>query len=473
MTSRMSSGSSRADSAVEPTRSREHHGDLAALGGILRLRGSAPRRWRQAERALPTVLLELGDRRAASSADVRARTPSSFRSWHRSDPQDGKSRYRSRKARAYWPRPSFPAIPQSAASPPLGDLSWPNRATGPVRQRVYSTFGAQHRGREIGFEHVVPILQRHGLRRTPGPIPTLLCEDIETTICLDREGSHFLGDVRLGDVSREHCGFAAFVLICLTSFSARSALRFTSTTLAPSRANRIAVAMPLPTPSPRGAAPVTTATLPLSRPAMFVPLMRCVWASTTASILLSQPCKPGFPKWLPSSISTRVARMFVLPSRADIVRSLRRVRLVARSGYRGVTAALLSLAKHVVLATSKGSIVQDRLSTSLKAVWIGFVALATNPAIAADMSTDELRQFLEGRTYYLETTAGGTLGAKRPSHIVLRARRRRYQSHSERQDLAGRVDDQGQHGVRRVEGSSEVAQSLTRPVSIACRRRHE
>src|SRR5262245_51727831 len=72
-------------------------------------------------------------------------------------------------------------------------------------------------------------------------------------------------------------------LICLKSFSARSALRFTSTTLAPSRANRIAVAIPLPTPSPRGAAPVTTATLPLSRPAMFVPLMRCVWASLAAS----------------------------------------------------------------------------------------------------------------------------------------------------------------------------------------------
>jgi hypothetical protein len=52
----------------------------------------------------------------------------------------------------------------------------------------------------------------------------------------------------------------------------------------------------------------------LSRPAMFVPLMRCVWASTTASIFLSQPYKPGFPKWLPSWTSTRVARMSVLPS---------------------------------------------------------------------------------------------------------------------------------------------------------------
>ncbi len=32
----MSSGSSRADSAVEPTRSREHHGQLAALCGVSR-----------------------------------------------------------------------------------------------------------------------------------------------------------------------------------------------------------------------------------------------------------------------------------------------------------------------------------------------------------------------------------------------------------------------------------------------------
>jgi hypothetical protein len=42
-------------------------------------------------------------------------------------------------------------------------------------------------------------------------------------------------------------------LICLASFSARSALGLTSTTLAPSRAKMMAVAMPLPTPSPRGA----------------------------------------------------------------------------------------------------------------------------------------------------------------------------------------------------------------------------
>src|SRR5580698_8073418 len=47
--------------------------------------------------------------------------------------------------------------------------------------------------------------------------------------------------------------------------SARSAPRFTRTTLAPSRANRMAVAVPLPIPSPRGAAPVTMATLPARR----------------------------------------------------------------------------------------------------------------------------------------------------------------------------------------------------------------
>jgi len=66
-------------------------------------------------------------------------------------------------------------------------------------------------------------------------------------------------------------------------------------------------------------------------------------------------------------------------------------------------------AKHLVFATSNWAIVQYLLSASHKAVWISLVALATNPAIAADMSADELRRFLRGRTYYLETIAGGTL----------------------------------------------------------------
>ncbi|MEO6784389.1 MAG: hypothetical protein ABI407_22640 [Bradyrhizobium sp.] len=51
--------------------------------------------------------------------------------------------------------------------------------------------------------------------------------------------------------------------------------------------------------------------------------------------------------------------------------------------------------------------VQKRLAS--KAIWIGFIALAAEQAIAAEMSSDELRQFLVGRTYFLETTAGGTL----------------------------------------------------------------
>jgi hypothetical protein len=53
--------------------------------------------------------------------------------------------------------------------------------------------------------------------------------------------------------------------------------------------------------------------------------------------------------------------------------------------------------------------VSDRLFTSFKAACGGFVALSATSAIAADMSTDELRTFLMGRTYYLEVTAGGTL----------------------------------------------------------------
>src|SRR5580658_326276 len=54
--------------------------------------------------------------------------------------------------------------------------------------------------------------------------------------------------------------------IVSSSAFARSRLRLTSTTRAPSRANSMATAAPLPTPSACDAAPVTMATLPSSRP---------------------------------------------------------------------------------------------------------------------------------------------------------------------------------------------------------------
>jgi hypothetical protein len=53
--------------------------------------------------------------------------------------------------------------------------------------------------------------------------------------------------------------------------------------------------------------------------------------------------------------------------------------------------------------------VSNRLFASFKAACGGFVALSATAAIAADMSTDELRKFLIGRTYYLEVAASGTL----------------------------------------------------------------
>src|SRR5437773_9261143 len=49
---------------------------------------------------------------------------------------------------------------------------------------------------------------------------------------------------------------------------ARFTSRSTQSTRAPSRANRIAAALPLPSPGPRDPPPVTIATLPVSRPAI-------------------------------------------------------------------------------------------------------------------------------------------------------------------------------------------------------------
>src|SRR3954471_3208178 len=59
--------------------------------------------------------------------------------------------------------------------------------------------------------------------------------------------------------------------IAATVSAARSTTWSTQTTLAPSRANRIDVALPLPTPSPREPAPVTSATFPFKRSAIAAP----------------------------------------------------------------------------------------------------------------------------------------------------------------------------------------------------------
>src|SRR5437868_6250769 len=104
----------------------------------------------------------------------------------------------------------------------------------------------------------------------PGaPMPTLLCRMSSRPYFLTAKSAIASAASGLATSPANTAASPPSSLICLASLSARSALRLTSTTLAPSRANRMAVAMPLPTPSPRGAAPVTTATLPFRRPAMF------------------------------------------------------------------------------------------------------------------------------------------------------------------------------------------------------------
>ncbi|HXD47021.1 MAG TPA: hypothetical protein VN655_18005 [Pseudolabrys sp.] len=45
----------------------------------------------------------------------------------------------------------------------------------------------------------------------------------------------------------------------------------------------------------------------------------------------------------------------------------------------------------------------------VNAALTGFIFVSATPAIAEDMSSDQLRKFLVGRTYFLEVTAGGTL----------------------------------------------------------------
>lgn len=54
-------------------------------------------------------------------------------------------------------------------------------------------------------------------------------------------------------------------------------------------------------------------------------------------------------------------------------------------------------------------ILRSRPSAWLTAFFLGLVGMSQITAMAADMSTDELRKFLIGRTYYLEVASGGTL----------------------------------------------------------------
>lgn len=51
----------------------------------------------------------------------------------------------------------------------------------------------------------------------------------------------------------------------------------------------------------------------------------------------------------------------------------------------------------------------DWLLTPLKGSCLGLIAISATSAFAADMTTDELRIFLVGRTYYLDVAGGGTL----------------------------------------------------------------
>lgn len=51
----------------------------------------------------------------------------------------------------------------------------------------------------------------------------------------------------------------------------------------------------------------------------------------------------------------------------------------------------------------------ERSLTSLGGACVGLIAISATSSFAADMSTDELRRLLVGRTYYLDVAAGGTL----------------------------------------------------------------
>ena len=51
----------------------------------------------------------------------------------------------------------------------------------------------------------------------------------------------------------------------------------------------------------------------------------------------------------------------------------------------------------------------DRWVSLLKTACCGLIVLSATAAVAADMTTDELRKFLVGRTYVLDVSVGGTL----------------------------------------------------------------
>ena len=93
-------------------------------------------------------------------------------------------------------------------------------------------FGAQHRSRQIGFEHFIPIIQRHGFRCTRRTDSDVVVQDIQAgpyvftvpeAVCSVTSG--------LATSPANTAASPPSSLICLESFSARSALRLTSTTL--------------------------------------------------------------------------------------------------------------------------------------------------------------------------------------------------------------------------------------------------
>src|SRR5262249_42981152 len=86
---------------------------------------------------------------------------------------------------------------------------------------------------------------------------------------------------------------SAFMIPAVSSAAAE--FKSTQNTLAPSRAKRTAVALPLPQPGPIDPAPTTIATLPLSRSGMLCPHVACRIWSPKNPLPPTLPPKPGVP----------------------------------------------------------------------------------------------------------------------------------------------------------------------------------
>ena len=130
----------------------------------------------------------------------------------------------------------------------------------------HSILAGQHHALQVHIQDPVPVLLLHIHHISMAEDANVVEQDVQPAVAFQGSIHHGLAVGGPGHVGLEDRGLAPSSQIVARVSSADLCTRSTRRTFAPSRAKRIDVALPVPTPCPLEPAPVTMPTLPSSRP---------------------------------------------------------------------------------------------------------------------------------------------------------------------------------------------------------------